>query len=126
MGMRCSAAALKRRVLKCAAAQSFLDPPLRAAARGLNGKRCSPALQRQGKNQEIAGFSCQISFKKIESQAVQSVFAAHFCAAAALVFLSYRCSAALQRLCFLALQRSGEAQRCGFQNLQRKVRSAAL
>jgi hypothetical protein len=47
-----------------------------------------------------------------------------FCAAAALVFSSYRCSAALQRSCFLALQRSSEAQRrsaqrCGFQNLER-------
>jgi hypothetical protein len=49
---------------RSAEAQSFLDPPLRAAARGLNGKRCSAALQRQGKNQEIAGFSCQISLKK--------------------------------------------------------------
>jgi hypothetical protein len=62
MGTRCSAEAQGFEMRRSAEAQSFLDPPLRAAA-----LRCSAGfewqvLQQQGKNQEIAGFSCQISF----------------------------------------------------------------
>jgi hypothetical protein len=41
MGTRCSAAARDFGMRRSAEAQTFLDPPLRAAARGLNGERCS-------------------------------------------------------------------------------------
>jgi hypothetical protein len=41
MGTRCSAEPQGFGMRRSAEAQSFLDPPLRAAARGFNGQRCS-------------------------------------------------------------------------------------
>jgi hypothetical protein len=137
---RCSAPlqreALKRRVFgmrRSAEALSFLYPPLRAAAlrcsaaaQGLNGQRCSAALQRQGKRQEHCLFSCLNSKNKTILMLFLTDFAADCCTAAAqrcsaCVFELplQRCAAAHVFFSTAAQRCSGEAQRCSGKALQR-------
>jgi hypothetical protein len=99
---------------RSAEAQCFLVVPLRAAARGLKGQRCSGKkigtnvpfflpqfLEKKNQNRFF-------SFFKLNSAAQSSTAAAQPCTAAGHVFCSYRCSACV----FLALQRSAAAPAC--------------